>query len=198
MLKTWSLICTRGNSSRKRRQVLPVDRGAVIVEQARARERIAAGAQRAERDAAVRQAAERGEQGRGDRLAHVDAAADEQDVHLAELVEGDGRRDVEAAAREYRPAVEAHDRPFVNGLAHDPVRHAQRLDRVRNRDQRVIRQGQEPVAALLQGSDRIHAVAEVSHGHFSMPSAPPRMSDSDISLSLLGLPAARHRLHFRT
>ena len=138
----------------ERRQVLPMDRGAVVVEEARTRERIAAGAQRAERNPPLREAAKRREQGRRYGFADIDAAADEQDLHLADLVEGDRRREVEAAACEDRSAIEARERPLVNVLAHDAVGHAQRLDRVRNRDQRVIRQGQEGVPAFLQDDGR--------------------------------------------
>ena len=59
----------------------------VVVEQARARERIAAGAERAEADAPLGEAAQGREQRIGDGLADIDAAADEQDLDLADLVE---------------------------------------------------------------------------------------------------------------
>ena len=133
----------------QRRQVLPMDRGAVVVEQARPGQGIAAGAQRAERNPALGQAAKRREEGGRHRLADIDAAADEEDFDLAELLERNRRGEVEAAAREDGAAIEAHDRPLVNVLTHDPVGHAQGLDRVRDGDQRVIRQGQESVPGLF-------------------------------------------------
>ena len=60
----------------------------------------------------------------------------------------------------------------------------QDLERVRDRDQRVVRQRQEREAGLL-------------HGHSSMPAAVPWMSVSDIRRSHSGPKAAGHRLHCR-
>ena len=72
----------------QRREVLPVDRGAVVIEQPRPRERVAAGAQRAERDAALREPAQRRKHRGGDRGAHLHPAADEQNVHPRQPREG--------------------------------------------------------------------------------------------------------------
>ena len=148
----------------QRRQVLPVDGRLVVIEQSRACQRIAAGTERAEPDAALRQAAQHCEQGIRDRLAHVDAAADEQDLDLADLVERDGRGELESAARRRRPAVETRDRPLVNVLADHAVGHAQDLERVRDRDQRVVRQRQEGVTRL------VHARPSMSHLELSVSS----------------------------
>src|SRR6186997_3334241 len=164
-----------------------MNRGAVVVEEAGSRERVATRAERAEADAPLGKAPERGEQGRRNRLAHVDAAADEKDLDLAELLERGRRREIEATAREDRPAIEADDGPVINVLAEDAVGHAQRLHRVRDRDQRIVRKREKCVAALRDLGARISVVAAARHGAGSMPPVPRGMSDSDIRPSLLGL-----------
>ena len=52
---------------------------------------------------------------RGDRLLHVDAAADEQDVDRAELLERDRGGELQPVAGRRGLAVEAHDGPLVDG-----------------------------------------------------------------------------------
>ena len=64
IVNTWSEISTRGNCSRSAEQVLPVDRRAIAVEQTGLRERVAAGAQRAEWHALRRQSPQRGDERR--------------------------------------------------------------------------------------------------------------------------------------
>ena len=59
-----------------------------------------------------------------------------------------------AAARRDRPAVEARDGPFVDRRPDDAVGHAQGLERVRDRDQRVVRQRQESVAGLVHARSK--------------------------------------------
>src|ERR1700733_2528123 len=129
----------------QRREVLPVDGRAVLVQQPRLRQGVAAGAQRAEGDAPLGEAAQRRHDARGNRLLHVDAPADEQDVHRAELLERDRRGELQPVAGRGGLAVEAHNGPLVGGAAGHGVRHAQWLDRVRQRDHRVARQRQEGV-----------------------------------------------------
>ena len=58
-----------------------------MVQQAGARQRIAAGAQPPERHAPLGEPPQRREQRRRHGLAHVDAAADEQDVDRAQFIE---------------------------------------------------------------------------------------------------------------
>src|SRR5579862_1587176 len=62
------------------REILPVDRRAVVVEQPGLCERISPGAERTERNAPLREALQRREQLRRDCLLHIDATTDEQDV----------------------------------------------------------------------------------------------------------------------
>ncbi len=133
-----------------------MDGGAVLVEQAGPRERIAAGAERAEPHAALGETPQRREQRRRHGLAHADAAADEEDLGLARLVERDGRPEVEPAARRGRAAVERRDAPLVDVAAGDAVRHAQRLQRVCDRDQGVVRQRQEGIPALQHAARVCH------------------------------------------
>ena len=123
----------------QRREILPVDRGAVLVEKSGLGERVSAGAQRPERHAPLSEAPERGEDLRRHGVPHVYPAAHEQNVHRSHLLERHRRGELEPVARARGLAVEAHDVPVVHGLTCDAVRHAQRLDGVRKRDHRVMR-----------------------------------------------------------
>jgi len=120
----------------------------IIVEQSRARECVAAGAQRAERDASVRETAQRHEQRRRNRLANIDAAAYEKDIERLELIERCGGRELEARARLARRTVEADHRPLVDLLADQTIRHAQRLDGIGDGDEGIVRERQKRVFAL--------------------------------------------------
>jgi hypothetical protein len=111
-----------------------MDRGLELIQEPRARECVATGAQRAQGDAPIGQAPQLTEQRRGDRFADVDAAANEQNVHWAELVERHGRGELQAAARHRRLTVERRDAPLVDVTAENPVRHPQGLERIRDRD----------------------------------------------------------------
>ncbi len=132
----------------QRRNVLPVNGRAIIVEEPRARERIAAGAQRAQCDAPLGETAQRHEQRRRDRLADVHPAADEQDVERFELIEHRGGRELESGTRFARRTVEAHHRPLVNILAHQAIRHAQGLDGIGDGDQGIVAERQKRVFAF--------------------------------------------------
>ncbi len=127
-----------------------MDGRAVLIEQSRLGERVAAGTERPERDAPLRQALERCENLRRHRLLHVDAAADEENVERAGLIECQRGRELQPVAGRGRLAVQAHDRPLVHRLPGEQVRHPQRLDRARERDHRVARQGQERKLAAGQ------------------------------------------------
>ena len=143
----------------QRRHVLPVDRRAILVEQSRLGQRVSAGAKRAERDVTLGEPAQRGQERRRDRLLDVDAAADEDDVDGADVVERDRRRKRQAVARGDGLAVEARDRPLVDLPLADAVGHAQRLDGARQRDHRIVGQGQEAEPGLrggLRGGYRLH------------------------------------------
>jgi hypothetical protein len=77
----------RGKLLAQRRHVLPVDRGAVLVEEARLGERVAAGAKRAERDRSAPACAARSRaRGVTARWTSI-AAADEDDVGRSHRVE---------------------------------------------------------------------------------------------------------------
>ena len=135
----------------QRREIFPVNRRAVAIQESRLGERIAAGAQGTEGHPPLGAAFERREELRRHTGLHIDAPAHEENVDRAERLKRDRGRQLQPVARRGRRALEAHDRPLVDRLAGEDVRHAQRLDRVRQRDHRVARQGQERELAAGQG-----------------------------------------------
>src|SRR5882757_3037352 len=137
-------------------EILPMNRGAKIVEQAGPRKGIAPGAQAAQRYPAVRKAPEAGKKRRGDCVPDVDAAAHEKDVDRPQFIQDTGGRQTEAAAGIGGPPVEADDGPLVDVSADQAIRHSQRFDGVRDGDQGIMRQRQKGISALSQNYRRIH------------------------------------------
>ena len=80
----------------QRREILPMDRRLEIIEESGACERVAAGAQRAERHSPVGEPAQQRQKRRGHGITHIDAAAHEQNIDDAELIERRGRRELQA------------------------------------------------------------------------------------------------------
>ena len=117
------------------RQIFPVDGRPKIIQEARARERVAAGAQGAQRDPPVGQAPQRGEQRGRDGITNIDAAAHEQNIDRSQFIQSAGRGQREPAARIDRAAIQADDGPFVHVLADQAVGHAQGFERVGHGDQ---------------------------------------------------------------
>jgi len=72
------------------------------------------------------------------RALHVDAAAYEHDIGLADAFGRTGV-DRQAVARRDRAAVGADHRPSVQRLTAQVVRHPKHLDRIRERDHREVR-----------------------------------------------------------
>ncbi len=111
------------------RQILPVNRRPILVEQAGLGECVSTGAERSERHAAVCKSTQRCQDLWRYPGLYVDAAADENDIDRAYLRQGNRGCELEAIARRCRLAIHAHDRPVVHRLARDQVGHAQGLDR---------------------------------------------------------------------
>eukprot|EP01136_Pigoraptor_vietnamica_P006590 Opistho-1_new@39680 len=126
-----------------RREVLPVDGGAVAVEEARFGEREGAGTEAAERDAAAGEAAQRVRQPPVDGVADGDAAADEQHVERSGLGELHGGGERQPVAGDRGGTVERRDVPVVVLARRHVVRHPAGFERIDEGDRRVVRQRQE-------------------------------------------------------
>ena len=129
-----------------------MDGGAVLVEQTGLGERIAAGARRAERHSALRELAQRGRAMLGDRVLHVDAAADEQRRRPAPSARA--RRSAKTRGRcSPGPAHHRGSRSTSrrSSAAAQAIGHAQRLDGAGQRDHRIVTQREKPVAPPLAG-----------------------------------------------
>jgi hypothetical protein len=144
----------------QRRKILPMYGGAEIVEQARPRQRIAAGTEGAQRHPSVGQPAQRREQRRRYRFANVDAAADEEDVDRAQFIQSIRRGQSESATGIRGPPVHANEGPFVDFIADQSIGHSQRLERVGHGDQRIVRQGQKCILAFTQYGGRFQGASD--------------------------------------
>lgn len=149
------------------RPVLPVDRRVMAVQQAGLRQRVATGAKRAQRHAPGGKPAQQGDERRGDGLTHVDAAADEHQVDVGRIAQTRRRRHHQAIAGGDRFAVRRDHQPLIGALARNAIGHAQRLDRIDQRDHGIVRQRQERIACPGCGGAPMHVGCRRSHRNVS-------------------------------
>ena len=116
-----------GEAFGERRQVFPVDGATVAVEEARLRQDVATGADRADVGAAARHAAEPGEHRLVVEAVGVNTAADHHRRHVGCLFQAAFHQHRNAARGNDRLAVRRHKMPAVEFASAEKVRQPQRI-----------------------------------------------------------------------
>ena len=147
--------------------VFPVDRASIAVQEPRAREKVAARVEAAERHAVTRLQAQPVEH-RADALARNRIRTDDEDrIECAAVGHRGIGDDADAVARTRDFVVDADQLVLVDLASDDHVRDAQRIDGRGERDQREVVEQQEAVARhaqVVHAIGRRRGVGRLRHG----------------------------------